>query len=278
VLTAEHHTALISSFHDLVHATHSLCCAIQQENQLISWTQNTDKDGGRAQACSVYSQLHYTDNQAPREILICPGFIGASLSTINLARELNECKERFKKKIIACKNNAQQQKIMRSEAISALLQSAGLGRLHLKQCYRKIPILSTAPKKITWTWAHTRSIKKITVAKARTLLLQKGEDIGIQLQLQQLNYLNEHEPLAIVQELAPHLRANIVYPANAIIHRQMIKGPIPILFLCTIETPYPDFSPPSEKQPKNKNRSIRCDVKLDPNVYLPALRAHRYIA
>ncbi len=156
------------------------------------------------------------------------------------------------------------------------LKSVGLARLHLKQCYRKIPILSHSPLKISWTWAHTRSIKKISINKAQEMLLKKGTDAGIEMQIDKLKHLGAFEELAIVQELAPHLRANIVYSIDDKIHRSMIKGPIPIFFPCTPETPFPQFKPPVKKCDKDQNRSKRSDVRLDPNPYLPAIRAHRY--
>ncbi len=269
---------VLDAFVLLTSAISNLCGAIMNEPALMAWTYNLNENrssptpfAGREQTCLILSQLHYHDNQAPREIMLCPGFIGASPSTIKLAIEVNECKERFKKAVLALKAD-------KPYLQNQHFKQTGLSRLHLKQCYRKIPILNQAPQKISWTWAHTRSIKKISINKAQELLLKRGNDAGIEIQLAKLNALSPQEPLAIVQELAPHLRANLVFVENNNISRKMIKGPIPLFFPCDENTMLPEFTPPSEKCEKDKNRLKRSDEKLDMTAYLPAIRAHRYLA
>ncbi len=284
---------LLQAFDELTNALTLLCTAILGEPHLIAWLHDTDSQTvqslpqAREKTCHILTQLQYHNLQAPREIILCPGFIGASPSTLKLATQVNECKDRFKKTVLALKADKlithhpelteKINSMMRNLSLSKTLHSSGLSRLHLKQCYRKIPILLAAPQKISWTWAHTRSIRKISISKAQELLIKKGNDAGIEIQLAKLGMLAPNESLAIVQELAPHLRANLVYNQNAQVTRAMIKGPIPIFFPSDENTPYPQFTPPSEKCDKDKNRSKRSDEKLDPDVYLPAIRAHRYL-
>lgn len=112
---------------------------------------------------------------------------------------------------------------------------------------------------------------------ADILLSQKGKSENIEWQRKKLQMLSPNDALAIIQELAPHLRANIVSIIDNQIKRKMIKGPMPILFPATLATPYPQFKPPKEKQEKNKNRVIRSDLKIEPEPYLPAIRAHQYM-
>lgn len=267
---SEIHIDLLNAFENLKQSLCHLCDAIRAEPELISWCHPSSlldvaTTNAREQTCAVLSQLHYLDHQAPREILICPGFIGASPSTLKLAMQVNECKEVFKSCVLTLKKE-----------VKISLKQLGLQRIHLKQCYRKIPLLEQVPHKITWTWAHTKSIKKISIKQAQDLLLKKGQDVGIEIQLQKLNQLREHEHLAIIQELAPHLRANLVFKRHGEVIRKMIKGPIPIFFPSDKTTTYPDFKPPSEKQLKSEARSKRNDVKIESEVYLPAIRAHRY--
>lgn len=270
--------------------------AVLKEPMLCAWTQETGLDrafhltrSAREKTIFLLQQLHYLNHQAPRDILVCPGFIGASSDTLILAQTVNDAKERFKQSMLALKEakipecrflftDRQQKTYFEKKNLNTLLlKNLGLSRLHLKQCYRTIPILPYPPSKISWTWAHTRAIKKISIAKARILLEQKGQDIGIQLQLQKLNRLSEKEPLAIVQELAPHLRANIVFPEQAPLSRLMIKGPLPIFYPCDPHTQTPQFKAPMKKTQKNDKRIIRSDVKIDPIPFLPAIHAHRYI-
>lgn len=294
MLESELRLEVLDAFFSLTQAISNLCDAINQDSDLIAWVQDhilfpaDVRVSARQKACAILNQLQYTDDQAPREIIVCAGFVGASKHTLNLAILLNECKDRFKKSVLALKSAkispsdpALTEKIhsvlSRSLSTAITLKSAGLSRLHLKQCYRKIPILKDKPCKISWTWAHTRAINKITVLKAREMLCKKGDDPGIKIQLQKLNFMSPEEHLAIVQELAPHLRANVVFSKDNVVQRMMIKGPIPILFPCDSQTPYPQFTPPSKKCERDQNRSRRSDVRLDPIPFLPAIRAHRYL-
>lgn len=285
---------VLDAFSTMTNAISNLCEAIIQEPSLVAWLHdplipNSSLHGieARKKASYILSLLQYQPNQAPREIILCPGFIGASLPTLKLAMQVNERKDRFKKSVLALKNDKLLTKnpaltdkmnsiISRNLGQSNALAQMGLSRLHLKQCYRKIPILEAAPHKISWTWAHTRAIKQISISKAQELLLKKGLDTGIEIQLSKLSTLSANEPLAIVQELAPHLRANLVFKHNELCIRKMIKGPIPIFFPSENNS-YPQFTPPSEKCEKNKNRSKRSDERLDAIAFLPAIRAHRYL-
>ncbi len=291
---SSHHIEVLNAFSALTLAISTLCDALVKESHLIAWTQNNGENAqlashqSREKACQILQALQYQDNQAPREILLCPGFIGASLPTLKLAMHVNECKDKFKKTVLALKaeklisqspqlTEKMHSIVSRNLSTAKTLSTTGLSRLHLKQCYRTIPILEHAPHKISWTWAHTRSIRKISLHKAQELLLKKGNDVGIDIQLQKLGMLAPNESLAIVQELAPHLRANIVFKKNNDIERMMIKGPIPIFFPCNQDTPSPQFKAPSDRCDKSEGRAKRSDEKLDPIVFLPAIRAHRYL-
>jgi len=278
---------VLDAFSALVQALNELKDAIENDRSLVAWVQG-DNNAPREKAIAAFQQLQYLDSQAPREIYILAGFLGASARTIHIATKVNTYKNRFKNSILALKPlkiAATDPELMqqfgnilnhRQFSTSATLKKLGLARLHLKQCYRKIPILSAAPQKISWTWAHTKAIKKISIEKAQELLIKKGADPGIQMQLQKLACLSPQESLAIVQELAPHLRANIVFDDNEIQKRIMIKGPIPILFPCALKTPYPQFNPPTEKSPRSKTRAKRSDIMIEEAAFLPAIRAHRY--
>lgn len=295
MLESELRINVLQAFEKLTHSIDVLCQAILDDTPMVAWMQPLDMlpeanqvDCHRQRACLMIRQLEYLDNQAPREILVSAGFIGASDQTIQLSEQLNNDKEHFKQAVLALKakklsikddaisKNIQNILKKRPEGLQLALQQAGLSRLHLKQCYRQIPILPHAPKKISWTWAHTRSIKKITVAQAEQLLNQKGDNDNIALQRKKLYGLSDKEPLAIIQELAPHLRANIVFDVNNQTERMMIKGPMPIFFPADTATPMPIYKQPAPKQDKDKNRVIRSDVKIDPNPFLPSIRAHRY--
>ena len=182
----------------------------------------------REQACQLISQLEYMDGQQPREILVGAGIIAASIETIQAIQDLNTAKQTFKQAILKLKRA----NIFPNELTLALMRM-GLARVHLKQCYRVMPYFMQRPKKISWTWANTRSIKKISVATATELLLKHTQDAGIERQLKLLQGFDVNEKLAVVQDLAPHLRANIVMPGVDGDKRLMVKDPVPLFYLAS---------------------------------------------
>ena len=144
MLESELRLEVIATFSALNEALSQLSHAIQNESHLVAWAQDTDILNVREKISAVLNQLYYIDNQDPREIIVCPGFVGASPLTIKLAVAVNECKESFKKSVLSLKTAKISMK--KTETLNAV----GLSRLHLKQCYRKIPILSHFPHKISW--------------------------------------------------------------------------------------------------------------------------------
>ena len=242
----------------------------------------------RFQAISVIEQLEYGPSQAPKETLLCAGIIAVSCPTLEAFSAVNEAKLQFKKAVLALKasflplndpelNDSIEKALGQPSETRQTLRQLGMARLHLKQCYRKIPLLDKAPQKVSWTWAHTRAIQRITVEQAIKSLEKRGSDAGIMQQIARCAQLSPKEPLAIIQELAPHLRANLVFgDASTGVVRRMIKAPLPI-FYPAIGDELPAYTPPKPKQEKDKQRVLRSDVKIDPNPFLPAIRAHRYL-
>lgn len=243
----------------------------------------------REQACVLLNQLEYIDGQAPREILVGAGIIAASSETLIAIANLNNAKQAFKTamlKLKAAKITPTHELLLQSfedllqqrdAALANSMVRMGLARIHLKQCYRKLPTYDQKPRKVSWTWANTRSIKRISVTEATELLIKQNRDAGIERQLQLLQGLDPSEPLAVIQDLAPHLRANLVFPTADTDRRVMVKGPVPIFYLDDGDAELPKFVPPGLKRGKDKDRIVRRDVKINPEVFLPAIRAHRYL-
>lgn len=296
-LEADLRLNVLNTFKALQKALNDLEMSLNADHALPAWFQppnhltinsNTPL---RQQAFTLIGQLEYLVDQKPREILVGAGLIAASNPTLHAIQNLNTCKENFKRAVIALKNakislqdgflNEHFEALLKnhSEPTSLLTHKIGLQRLHLKQCYRRIPILMERPQKVSWTWANTRAITRITVKEAEQLLLKQRNVMNATAQLQRLQYLSPEERLAIVQDLAPHLRANIVLASanDGKIQRMMVKGPIPLFYLANDDKPLPHIRPPKEKQRKDHKRKLRSDIKIDPEPFLPAIRAHRYL-
>jgi len=243
----------------------------------------------RLKIAKFLQQLEYLDTQNPREILVGAGILAASPDTMKNLNNLNKAKDTFKAAMLAFKKlkismqNPQLiehfEKILdqRKAPTTTALKKLGALRLHLKQCYRKIPLFEQKPVKASWTWANTRAITRINTFQAITLLNKQGQDYGIQSQLQKLASISEDEPLAIVQELAPHLRVNIVLKdKNQESYRVMVKGPIPLFYLDDLSGILPSIKPPGKKKGRQEDKPARRDAKLNPEPFLPAIRVHRY--
>lgn len=274
---------IITAFQNLKSCTDDLCAAIKQDQELPIWFQppsilqqlpayQVDAFSQRDSLIFFLKQLDYLEHQQPKEILLGPGVVACSNTTLTKIEELNAAKAAFKTEIIKVRkpesNNGS-----RSKKIARLLKKLGLGRIHLKQCYRLCPILPNKPKSISWTWANTRAITQISKSDAYSRLINyQPQDQGIIWQIEKLNNLiKEHEKLAIIQELAPHLRVNILYKDKT---RKMIKGSMPV-FYHDEGMQLPQINPP--KDSSVSSRAKRNDVKIDDEVFLKAIRAHRYI-
>lgn len=291
-MNCEYRINVLETFKKLQHTLLILNEQLLKDDDLPSWFEPLPYPAlrgatDRETITRLLKQNTYLDGQEGREILIGVGLIGCRAQTLESAQHLNQAKKDFQYAVKELK--AQKLRLTddwlkeafiqlfennRHEFTATALEAAGLSRLHLKQCYRQIPVLSERPYSVSWSWANTRSIKKITKTTAIELLKNKGDDLGIQSQIQLVEALKANESIAIVQDLAPHLRTNIVYERAEVNERVMTKGSLPLLYPAQPGEVLPKIIPP--KPVKNAERQKRADTIIDPEVYLPAIRGHRY--
>jgi len=294
-LSSEYRIELFNSFEALQQALDLLKDAVCHEDAVLAgWFQAPKKIhyseamSTREKAIAFMNQLEYLNDQKPREILVGAGLFAASDFTLKVIHQVNACKNRFKEAMLTLKSakisfvhpelNDYFENALgkRPFHITHALRKIGLVRLHLKQCYRLIPCLTRRPLRVSWTWAHTKAITRITVREAEHLLNKRGSTSAIDYQLSKLYTLNEEEPLAIVQSLAPHLRANIKSPDGEGTKWAMVKGTVP-LFYPAEDLKLPEVCPPTEKQERDEGKPIRSDVQLESEPFLPTIRAYRYL-
>jgi len=228
----------------------------------------------RSELITVLERLEYQDERDGRETDICPGILGASGKLIKLVAELNRQRDLFKQAVLASNRDDKQ-------AARRIMSRNGYPRLHFKQLYRHLPILLKPPRSIRFTWGATRSIRKITHQQAYQRLVRlagKDPTPGYQ---QQLALLQEHprnEPIAIVQDLKPHIKANVCWVEGCgrdkVVSRKLISAPLPILIPLDPGEALPEYSAafPDER----KARKARSDVKIESQAFLPSIRGHRY--
>jgi len=292
-MESEYRIEIINTLSNLFSALYTATAAIAADHAYAAWTDKPQfarlvENNPRQQAIRVIEQLEYIDEQDPREIILTPGLLAASAKTIEAIQQLNLAKWDFKKAVVAfkeakltfdhpeLKNSVEELLNKRNTRTARSLKKYGFARLHLKQCYRQIPMLDAIPQKVSWTWANTRSITRISIAEAEKMLRKRGEDYGIQQQLIKLHTLSADESIAIVQELAPHLRTNIVFAKDHDVERLMLKGSLPLFFPAEAGAVLPEFRAPKAKAITNPDRERRSDQRLDPVPFLPAIRGYRY--
>ena len=173
----------------------------------------------------LISDLWYRDQQDGRETRSRHGLILADEHTQTLIQRVNACKDHFRTQVQQEKQDtanwrqALETLHEQPQPLREKLVIAGLSRIHLKQCFRHIPLLDTAPSRVGFSWyTNGRSIKTLTLQQAEKKLLDIGADkTHIQIQLEKLGQLRPDTRLAQVQTLAPTVRANLVFgdPADA---------------------------------------------------------------
>lgn len=270
---------LIHSFNALRNAIDQFINQLCNEKNRPAWVFNIEGEewqstAAREQLANILKQLEFIDDQDGRETIICPGIIGASGSTIRAAFSLNKARDRFKNAVLTVNESDK-------ERAHTIMTKIGFARIHFKQIYRHLPILLKKPHSIRYTWGTTRSIKKISREEARKKLLEidSTANPGIFRQLEALENLPHDEPLAVVQDLKPHIKANLTWVKQTEpgkITRKMISAALPILIPLDPDAQLPIHAASFPKDTAFK-RKRRSDVKIEPIPFLPSIRAHRYM-
>ncbi|GAA5169676.1 hypothetical protein [Modicisalibacter zincidurans] len=167
----------------------------------------------------------------------------------------------------------------RHPALHDHLRGQGLARLHLKQCWRHIPVADAPLSRIRLAWYSSgRSIKRLTVREAeQKLLALDSEAAHVRIQLRQLAGIPDGEPLAQVQRQAPVMRANLFFqePLADGRERRAMNLPLP-LFIPAADGRLPHHNEPLPRPPRDRTRARRSDERLEDEVFLPSLRVYRY--
>ncbi|MGM0824231.1 MAG: DNA replication terminus site-binding protein [Pseudomonadota bacterium] len=214
------------------------------------------------------------------------GIVAADETLIAAAHKVNEAKEAFQATLQTIKraapkslSDAKAQLTRRHPDVQSVLNKEGLARLHLKQCWRQLPIADADVAKVRFAWYQSgRSIKRITVREAEQKLLQLDSDAPhVKVQLRRLADIPSSEPLAQVQSQAPLMRANLFFshPLADGHTRRALNVAMP-LFVPSAQGVLPDIKAPSAQPHATRTRAVRRDEKIEPDVFLPSLRVFRY--
>lgn len=289
---------MIRSFERLNQALASFTEAFKAESTLPAWVQNCGTgNNARTAALTYYRALWYEDGQPSKSTVGGPGLVAATPGVIRMAEYLNQHKADFKGAVTALRKHlkpAEANRLVeealngRSTALKESLSAAGLGRVHLKQAYRAIPILHHRPDKVSFTWAQKgKAIRQITKDDARAMLTRAraAEDDPISYQINALEtQVGDREILARVQPVTPHLRANTVLQVapgigqqKAIYERKMVHAYLPILFPHDLAKPSLPLFKEAPLQPEPSIRFARSGTALEKRPFLEAIHVYRYL-
>ncbi|WP_136067064.1 DNA replication terminus site-binding protein [Modicisalibacter radicis] len=167
----------------------------------------------------------------------------------------------------------------RHPALHDHLRGQGLARLHLKQCWRHIPVADAPLSRVRLAWYTSgRSIKRLTVREAeQKLLALDSEAAHVRIQLRHLAGIPDGEPLAQVQRQAPVMRANLFFAEPLVDGRERRAMNLPLpLFIPAPDGRLPHHNDPLPRPPQGRTRARRSDERLENDVFLPSLRVYRY--
>ncbi|MFT5721824.1 MAG: hypothetical protein ACI9W6_002140 [Motiliproteus sp.] len=278
------HAQLVVNFEALVKSLAELAARLR-ESALPLWVPLTEQEQAvnldpRHKAIELYCDLWHQDGGDGRRTRSCHGLIAADAALLAAADQVNQAKTDFRLTLALLKTEpktALESLGRRPNSLREALGYKGLARLHLKQCYRLIPRVERQPQRVGLNWYTSgRSIKRISVDQAQKLLLRIGIDKPhIQVQFDKLQRLNGDCPLAQIQQQAPLMRANLRYESSA--ERQAMNLSLPLLFGYDAQRPFPEHNSPSLTPETERQRQIRSDCRIDPEPFLPSLRAHLYL-
>ncbi|MGM0542423.1 MAG: DNA replication terminus site-binding protein [Pseudomonadota bacterium] len=273
------------SFDALMQALEAL--AVRYEQQAPPTWQLLPGDAAPSQWMrTALLDVWHQDGQDGRETRNYLGIVAADETLLDAVRNVNEAKDVFHASLKTIKHtapkslsDAKAQLTRRHPDVQGVLNKEGLARLHLKQCWRHLPLADADVAKVRFAWYQSgRSIKRITVREAEQKLLQlDSEAPHVRVQLRRLADIPSSEPLAQVQPQAPLMRANLFFshPLADGHTRRALNVAMP-LFVPSAQGILPDIKAPSAQPHATRTRAVRRDEKIEPDVFLPSLRVFRY--
>ena len=284
---------LVEAFDHLILSLNTFCDALKKLKPRI-WLPLTEQEkelniNPIDKAVTYYKDLWYTDGQDGRETRSCFGIIGASEVLIEFAQAVNHRKQMFQQAVKAIQKNkplwehTSESINERHPQVRETLLFNRLARVHLKQCYRQIPMVPDKPNKVGFSWYKSgRSIKRITVEDAIASLENLDTSSKhIQTQLSLVSTYPLDMPLAKVQQLAPIMRANLVFPqlspeGDVTNRRQAMNISLPLLIPLEVGEEFPSHNAPPLQPPEKRTRLDRSDILIEAEPFLPSIRVHRY--
>ncbi|AVV33419.1 DNA replication terminus site-binding protein [Halomonas sp. SF2003] len=277
-----------AAFDTQISAADQVITAVREENSPL-WR----LDGVSADSewlSQALQDVWYQDGQDGRVTRPYLGVVAAGPTVIERVVALNTAKEQLAELFAELREKypdqlAELKAILpfRHPGLNQHLRGDGLARLHLKQCWRRVPVAEAPVARVRFAWYSSgRSIQRVSVAECEALLMKLDTEAEhVRLQLKLLAGLPSDEILARIQPQAPLMRANLFYREPVMREdgelrtRRALNVSLP-LFLPHDDLRLPALNQPSPTPPTERTRARRDDVRIEDTPFLKSLRVHRY--
>ncbi|TCJ25231.1 DNA replication terminus site-binding protein [Halomonas sp. GDM18] len=277
-----------AAFDTQISAADQVITAVREENSPL-WR----LDGVSADSewlSQALQDVWYQDGQDGRVTRPYLGVVAAGPTVIERVVALNTAKEQLAELFAELREKypdqlAELKAILpfRHPGLNQHLRGDGLARLHLKQCWRRVPVAEAPVARVRFAWYSSgRSIQRVSVAECEALLMKLDTEAEhVRLQLKLLAGLPSDEILARIQPQAPLMRANLFYREPVMREdgelrtRRALNVSLP-LFLPHDDLRLPALNQPSPTPPTERTRARRGDVRIEDTPFLKSLRVHRY--
>ncbi|MBU3006566.1 DNA replication terminus site-binding protein [Cobetia amphilecti] len=277
-----------AAFDTQISAADQVITAVREENSPL-WR----LDGVSADSewlSQALQDVWYQDGQDGRVTRPYLGVVAAGPTVIERVAALNAAKEQLAELFAELREKypdqlAELKAILpfRHPGLNQHLRGDGLARLHLKQCWRRVPVAEAPVARVRFAWYSSgRSIQRVSVAECEALLMKLDTEAEhVHLQLKLLAGLPSDEILARIQPQAPLMRANLFYREPVMREdgelrtRRALNVSLP-LFLPHDDLRLPALNQPSPTPPTERTRARRGDVRIEDTPFLKSLRVHRY--
>ncbi|MCO7232227.1 MULTISPECIES: DNA replication terminus site-binding protein [unclassified Cobetia] len=277
-----------AAFDTQISAADQVITAVREENSPL-WR----LDGVSADSewlSQALQDVWYQDGQDGRVTRPYLGVVAAGPKVIERVAAFNAAKEQLAELFAELREQypdqlAELKAILpfRHPGLNQHLRGDGLARLHLKQCWRRVPVAEAPVARVRFAWYSSgRSIQRVSVAECEALLMKLDTEAEhVRLQLKLLAGLPSNEILARIQPQAPLMRANLFYREPVMREdgelrtRRALNVSLP-LFLPHDDLRLPALNQPSPTPPTERTRARRGDVRIEDTPFLKSLRVHRY--
>jgi hypothetical protein len=242
--------------------------------------------GATRLACEAYAAIDYQSHEDEANTSpICIGVVGANADALRNANAVNKAKEDFKA-LCAPLHRVQVRIPVKGEktptkpmsAMRVILRNLQRSDLNLLAAYRKIPILGSPPKTVSYTRANTRAVYRKTVEQIAELLsnLYSPAASADRELLANLDVRVSH--LALVKDRYQNIRANILYARldSKGRGRIQIAAELPLIYAAGRHSEPPEVHFPSNPEDLGKPTRTRAS-KLQDQPLLSSLPVYRYL-